>query len=186
MTGAFDHEFGPRRGGRFLDQANQAIQLSLGGFVAFQKAPNPFYGLDQAGFGDGFQQVVERIHLKGPDRVVVKGGGKNEQGKRRLLLNQAAHDPQPIQTRHLHIQKDNLRRFFPHHLDRFHAVLGLPDDIDFRETFEQERQLFTCRPLIIHNQRANFHELTPLETVPSTRSVYRESIIVQKSISSKT
>jgi len=78
------------------------------------------------------------VHLERPHRVLVVGGDKDDRGSR---LEQLEH-LEAIETGHLDVEEQQVRRQLSHRRDRLEAVGTLGDDLDFgvrREVLAQQR-----------------------------------------------
>src|SRR5689334_15836744 len=76
----------------------------------------PFYSLDgplnrnrQSFFLDGLKQVIHGFQLEGFNRVLIKGRRENKVRQRDLLVAQFLDHAEAVKTRHLNVQKDQIR-----------------------------------------------------------------------------
>ena len=66
---------------------------------------------------DRLQQVIERAHLEGPQRVLIVRG--DEDDHRHLLRPDRLQHLEPVGARHLDVQEDEIRRIPPDHRQPF-------------------------------------------------------------------
>jgi hypothetical protein len=114
--------------------------------------------LPQAGLLDRLQQVIDRVHLEGADRVLVVGG--DERDKRHLGFLEHAHDPDAIQFGHLQVQEREIRPLALDRFDRLFAGFRCGDDQHILERTKQRGQKRPRRPLIVRDDdpQACVHE----------------------------
>src|SRR5437588_12966741 len=63
----------------------------------------------EALFADGFEQIVESVHLKGPQRKLVMRRDENHPRQRNFCRVQRLNDSKAVQPRHLHVKKNQIR-----------------------------------------------------------------------------
>ena len=115
---------GPPRGAR-----STASTSSPGAAAATARA-HPSHGFLDARPRERLQQIVDRLHLEGADRVLVVGGREHDVRRRpreRLQHLEAVH------ARHLHVEEDEVGLPLLDHLQRLDAVGRLADHLDAAE-----------------------------------------------------
>ncbi len=120
----------------------------------FPRAGN---SLGDARFVEWLQNVIHGIHIERLHRKLVKRGGKNHVRHFHLGRDDFFQHTETIETGHFYIQKHKVRGMFLDQRNGFDAVLPLPNHIDVRKAFQQERQFFPCRLLVIHNDGVYGH-----------------------------
>ena len=121
-------------------------------------APRPL--LAQAHFGalqrveeaapvERFQQIIERVHFEGADRVVFISGGEDDQ---RAQLRQCFKHFKAIEFGHLDVEEQDIRACLRQHGDRLRAVGAFTDDFTFLLQREQPADASPRQPLIVHDQ----------------------------------
>jgi hypothetical protein len=79
---------------------------------------------------NGLEQVIDRVHLEGLNRVLVEGRDEN-QGRRLLVsFEQTPGDLESAQAWHLDIEKHQVRLVTLHRCDRLGTVTRLRHDLD--------------------------------------------------------
>ena len=117
--------------------------------------------LGDARFIERLQHVIDRVYIKGLHGVVIERRRKNHVGYFHLALDQLAQDTEAIKPGHLHVKKNEVRRVLFDQVDGIDAVLPLADDVDFRERFQQERELVARRLFVVDNDRVDGHAPVP-------------------------
>ena len=77
--------------------------------------------------------------------------GDEHQLRINAVLERAPRDLEAGDPRHLHVEHDEVRLFFPDHAQRLDPVGGLSDDLYAAHLLEQEAQLLPCQLLIVHD-----------------------------------
>ena len=113
---------------------------------------------------DGLQQIIERLHPKGFDGVIVKCSDQHKVWQIFRLLPQFADDSHTIQARHLDVEKHEIGLELPDQIDGLQPVLGGSNYFDFREILEQIGQFFEREFFVIDHdgcdaRRACWHEV---------------------------
>ena len=119
--------------------------------MRFHHFPRAGNSLGDARLVERFQNVVHGIHIERLDGVLVKRRGKYHVRHFHLARNDFFQHPEAIETGHFYIQKHQVRGMFLDQRDGFHAVLTLPNHIDVRKAFQQERQFLPRGLLVIYN-----------------------------------
>ncbi len=106
---------------------------------------------------EGLEQIVERVHLKGVGHVAVVRGGKNENGLRVGILQDAG----ALHARHaghFHVEQHDLRAVFRGQLQQRFAVGSLAAQVEAAAFFKQLPHQKTHPCVVVGNQRAyGFH-----------------------------
>ena len=97
------------------------------------------------------EQIVHRIHFKRLHRVLIEGRGKDNLGQRDLLVQQFLDHAETIESRHLHVEKNQVGIVFADEIDGFDAVLALGDDVDIADIFQQKGEFIAGELLIVHD-----------------------------------
>ena len=74
-----------------------------------------------------------------------------------FALDKLFEDAKAVETGHLDVHKYEVGSVLSYERDGFDAVFAFPDDIDFRETFEKELQLFARGLFVIDDDGINGH-----------------------------
>ncbi len=116
--------------------------------------------LAQAARVHRFEQVIDRVHLKCLDGMLVVRGDKCDE--RHQLLLEHPHDPHPVQLRHLPIEQREVGPLVFDHGHRLRARRGFPDDHDIGERSEEGDEKGAGGPLVVgdHHAEAGAHRAT--------------------------
>src|SRR5262245_40320344 len=76
--------------------------------------------------GHRLQQVVDRVHLEGLERVLVEGGDEDD----RLLPPDQLEHLEPRELRHLDVEEHEVGLQLRDRLHRLEAVAALPHELD--------------------------------------------------------
>ena len=137
-------------------------------------APHEIQRLFEPGHVHGLEQVVDRVHGKRVDRILVEGRDEHEVGAE-VGLDQPACDFEAGEPGHLDVEEDEIRRHFADHPQRVHAVLRLADDLRPADLSEQEAQFLARQLLVVDDQHAQgrrrVHALAFSETTSSGISI---------------
>ena len=123
------------------------------GFGAFA---NPLRALDRLGetlLLDGLQDVIDRVHLEGLDRVLVVRGDENDR-RRPLHAGEARDDLEAVEPRHLDIEEHDVGPQLP---DRFHGLVPLArfaGDLDAGDRAENALQVLARGRLVVDDKNA--------------------------------
>ena len=98
------------------------------------------------------QQVIDRLHLEGTDRILVVSGGEDDVRRRRA---ERLQDLEAVHARHLHVEKYEIRSPLGDQLNRFHAVRRIADHVDVAELGEEPAQAVARELLVVDHERAN-------------------------------
>jgi len=66
-------------------------------------------------------------------------------------------DAEAMEAGHLDVEEDQIRDVFFDEIDSFHAVFALREEIDLREGFEEESELFASRLFVVNDDGVNGH-----------------------------
>ena len=110
-----------------LDAAREELRAALAeqpGDAMLQRALQRRF---QPGAVEGFQQVIDRVHLESFEgKLVIRRHEDNRRQRRRQLC----HDAEPVQFRHLHIKKHHVGCEPADFLEGFAPAVGLADHLD--------------------------------------------------------
>src|SRR2546430_5329980 len=81
-------------------------------------------------FADGFEQIVESVHLKGPQRKLVMRRDENHPRQRNFCRVERLNDSKAVQPRHLRIQKNQVGPMFLDRRDSRLAAVSLGGNLD--------------------------------------------------------
>ena len=101
------------------------------------------------------QQIINRVHFKRLQRVLIVSGHKNNQ--RHRPADDRCADFQTAKPRHLHIEKHQVRTLFLNGSDRLSSVGAFADDIEIALEFEQLANPRARRRFVVHDEGANLH-----------------------------
>ena len=102
-----------------LDERQQPPS-EVAGFLAFDLPPRALQGVGEALAIERLEDVVERAHLEGLERVLIVGG--HEDHERHALAADRLDDLEAVHVRHLDVEKHQLRRMI---LDGRHGLLAV-------------------------------------------------------------
>jgi len=86
---------------------------------------------------DGFEQIIQRVHLKGADGILVERRDKDDAGRDSGALQQFKAGS----ARHLNIEENDVRLGFLHQGHRLIDIRSLSDERQLFELGEHEPQL---------------------------------------------
>ena len=139
--------------------ADELLQPLRCGSLRLQHLARPRNGLGDARLVERLQDVVHGVYVKRLYGVLVKRRGKYDVGHFHLAFDDLFQHTKPVQSRHFYVQKYQIGRVFFDQGNGFHAVLSLPDYIDFREAFQKERELVARGLFVIHDDGVDRHFL---------------------------
>jgi hypothetical protein len=123
---------------------------------------NPLRALDRLGEAlllDGLQDVIDRMHLEGLDRVLVVG--RDEYDRRRVLhIGEARYDLEAIEPRHLDIEEHDVGPQLP---DRFYGLVPLArfaGDLDAGDRAENALQVLARGRFVVDDEDAQMFLLS--------------------------
>src|SRR5262249_27335384 len=99
----------------------------------------------------GFQQVIHRVDFEGADGMLIVGGGKDH---RDLRTDQFKH-LEPIQLRHLHVEKHEVRLELGNRLYCVETITALTHDVDLGMSLQHLADHLSREFLVIHDDGAN-------------------------------
>lgn len=126
-------------------------------FARFQFA-GAFDGLSQPFAVDGFEQVADGVGFKCVERVLIKSRREDDQ-RRHCIRRQSAQRFKAGQTRHLHVQKNQVGFGLFDLFQGGDAVGGFADDLNLRMRGEQLRQPGAGRRFVVYDQGSELHGL---------------------------
>jgi len=124
------------------------------GAVVEHAGAGAFDGLEDAGAVEGLKQVVDGVHVKGADGVLVVGGGEDDQGQalEATVVDKVFQNGEAIEAGHLDIEEDHVGLVLFDELDGFDAVGSLGENFDTADGLEQILQLFASQLLIVDDE----------------------------------
>src|SRR5262249_28972626 len=90
-------------------------------------------------------------NFKGLNCVLIVGRGEDDLGQGDLLIQQFFDHAKAVEARHLHVEKEEVRREFLDEVDGLKPVVALRDHVDILDRLEQIAQLVAGELLIIDN-----------------------------------
>ncbi len=96
----------------------------------FQSAPRSLQRHLEACFGEGFEQVIQGIEIKGSNGMLIVSGGENNDWNR--AWPKGLEHLEAVEARHLHIQKKQVWLAFLRLLECLRAVGALGNDFHVR------------------------------------------------------
>ncbi len=142
-----------------FDQAKQRVEFSVGvgrGGSGETRA-GFFKGAFDAGAVKRLQKIVHSVDLKGADGVSVVGGGEDDLGKRRSIVDKPFEHPEAVQARHLHIKEDDVGSMGLNQVDGFNAVRPKTHDLDVCGSLDQVLELLAGERLVVDDEDAERH-----------------------------
>src|SRR5215475_1792438 len=135
-----------------LDFGEQTEYLPIHVVTVFFSKPlfRPLQGQYEPRAVEWLEQVVNRLHVERSYGILLISCDEDEQ--RTLLSIEGLGNSQAVYPRHLHIQKDQVRRQFPRGGYGFGAVRAFADDDDFMIFLEQFAQAFAGERLVVNDQ----------------------------------
>ena len=124
------------------------------GLFGRETAPRPIERLLEAVGVDRLQDVVHRVHRKGIHGVLVEGGDEDELS-RQVGFDEPPRDLEAGQSRHLHVQKDDVGPEIAGLAQRVEAVRRLADNLDTASLTQQKAQLLSRELLIVDHEGAD-------------------------------
>ena len=113
---------------------------------------HPRHGLLDTRAREGLQQVIDRLHLEGADRILVVCRREHHVRRRRA---ERLQDLEAVHARHLHVEKHEIRSRLGDQLQRFHAVCRIADHVDVSELGEKPPQAVAGELVVVDEERAN-------------------------------
>ena len=109
-------------------------------------------GLPETHVVEGLQQVVDRLLVEGPHRVLGVGG--REHDGRPIVLGKLGQDGQPVHARHLHVEEHHVRSEGAHGREGLHAIGADGDELHPRFGTQELDQHLACHGLVIRQDDA--------------------------------
>ncbi len=109
---------------------------------------------DSRSLSHRLEQVVQGFQSKCLDRILIVGRGQDEVRLRKPHLLDLSDDAQAVQAGHLHVQEGQIRLQFLDEAEGLQTVLPGAQDLDIRESLEEEQQLVTSQSLVVDNDGA--------------------------------
>ena len=130
-----------------------------GGFLVYaaDAVAGALQGLQHTIHLEGLDQVVEGIDLKGVAHVLVVGGGEDHHNGGIHVLNDAAALHAGL-AGHFHVQENDLRAQFLHHVQQLFAVLSLAHQLEALHLFDHAPLDQAHSLIVVRNNHTNgFH-----------------------------
>src|SRR3954470_21629597 len=102
-----------------MDLTRSQMRISLAG-ILFQLGARTLQRNFEACLGERFEQVIQRAEFKGPNGVLIVRGRENDDWK--WARRKSFEHLEPVEPRHLHIQKKQVRLAFLRLLQSLRAV----------------------------------------------------------------
>jgi hypothetical protein len=141
---------------------------------------SPLEGLLQAHGFDRFEQVVDGIHLKCLDGVLVEGCHENQRRRLIPLFEQPPRHLEPPEPGHLDIQEHQVGFVSFYSGERFYPVGGLANHFDIAELVELVTELLASQLLVVDDK--NSHSTTSKTPGVISSSLPRKSHPVSQAV----
>ncbi len=142
--------------GGFGFRADAGFERGGGGFgtVVEHAGAGAFNGLEDAGAVERLEQVIDGVHVEGADRVLVVGGGEDDERQviEAAMVDEVLEDGEAVEARHLDVEEDDVGLVLFDELDGFNAVGAFGEDFDVADGLEQVLQLFAGQLLIVDDE----------------------------------
>ena len=125
----------------------------VAGALAFQPLARAIQRAQEPRAVERLQQVVERVDLEGPQRVLVVG--RREDHHRDALRREGAYDAKPIHDGNLHVEEHELGLEPLDGRERLGAIRTLPHDLDVGLLLQQREHALARHRLVVDYQGAN-------------------------------
>ena len=109
-----------------------------------------------------FEQIVDRVRVKGAQRVLVVGGDEDHLGHRhrRRRVDQGRENAEAVQLRHLHVEKHQLHGIpgpsaGADGIERLGPAAGAGRQFHPVVARQQAAQALAARLFVVHDQRTN-------------------------------
>ena len=112
------------------------------------------------------QQVVERMDLERPERVLVEGG--HEDHFRQARHAHSGQHPKAIHFRHLNVEKDEVGLVLFNRFDCRAPIAAFANDLEVGFRFEKRAQPLAGQRFVINDQRADLHGRHSLAPIART------------------
>src|SRR5882672_670082 len=122
-----------------------------------------FRALDGAGetrFVEGFQYVVDRVHFKCLDRVIVEGCREDDVGEFSFAVHQLLDDSKAVEAGHLDVEEDKIGQMFFDESESFDAVLALADEVHLGKTLQEEGEFVAGGFFVVYDECVDRHDAT--------------------------
>ncbi len=114
-------------------------------------------GFGDAGFVEGFEDVVHGVDVEGLHGVLIESGGENDVRDFEFALDELFEDAEAVEAGHLHVEEEQVGGMLFDEIDGFEAVFALGLEMDFGEGFEEEGQLFTSGLFVVNDDGVDGH-----------------------------
>src|SRR5215469_4111142 len=153
-----------------LEHADQGFQFLGRGRDALHLDPCLLYRLRHPLLVKRLQQVVDGVHFKGLDGILIVGGREDNFRQGNFLVEKFLDYAEAIETGHLHVEKDHVGAVLADQVDTLDSVLSLSHDVHIAGVLEQVGELVPRQLLVIHDDRRQRHQrLLPAERKYSER-----------------
>ena len=98
------------------------------------------------------QQIIDRIHLERAHSILVERRRKHHLGNRHLAVQQLLQHAKSVQTRHLNIQKHQVRLMRPDQFNRLDSIGSLRENFDSTSSLQQILQLLPGQRFVIDDE----------------------------------
>ena len=136
-----------------IEEPEQGVNLRLGqraGGVAGHAAADALDSLLDAGAVKGLEQIIDGVHVKGADGVLVISGGEDDLGHglgipaglRLALFEEALDGGEAIEAGHLDVEEDEVGVVLGNEVHGLDAVAALGEHVDAADLIEEVLELF--------------------------------------------
>ena len=144
---------------QILDERQQP-PAEIAALVPLDLMPRALERLGEALTIERLQQIIERAHLEGSQRMLVVGG--HEDDERHPLAADRLDHLEAIHLGHLHVEEHQVRLVVDDGRHCLLTVAALRDDLDVWLVRQQSRQPLPGEGFIVHDQGSDFlHRLCP-------------------------
>src|SRR5215510_13720188 len=122
----------------------------LAELLLFELCLRPSQGFIKSFIVKWFEQVIERVEFKCPNRILVVCRHKDDD--RQLINGKRFEHPEAVQVGHLDVEENESRRVPPDRDHRLTAVRALANDREIISAAQQIADALPCQYFIINDQ----------------------------------
>lgn len=104
-----------------------------------------------------FRQIVDRMYIKGAQRILVIRCNKNDERESRDI--EVKQDVEPVEVGHLYIQKHEVWILISNRIDCFASISRFANYFNLRVLFQHLANSIAGERFIVNNQRFDQHRL---------------------------
>lgn len=154
-----DEDFGRLRGGGLgSGELGDELLETFGGIgLGLDFAFDALNGFGDAGLVEGLEDVIDGVHVKSLDSVMVKSGGEDDVRDFEFSFDELLEDAEAVETGHLDVEEDEIGIVLLDEVDGVEAVFALGEKIDFGEGFEEEGKFVAGRLFVVDDYGVDGH-----------------------------